>query len=84
MRLLYRFIKTEFMLTVALIVIAFPLMFLVLDDFFPLPLYLKTFASVYISMAMHTPFHYFDSDVRRRRIKPGYVPLDETKSYLKS
>lgn len=77
MRLLYRFIKTEVMMTVALIVISFPLMFLVLDGFFPLPLYLKTFASVYISTAMYTPFQYFDSDVRRRRAKPGYVPLDE-------
>ena len=77
MRILYRFIKTEFMMTVALFVVVTPLMVLILGDFIQLPLYLKTFVSVYFSMAMYTPFHYFDSDVKRRRPKPGYIPLDE-------
>ncbi|TCI51935.1 hypothetical protein EVJ24_12445 [Exiguobacterium sp. SH1S21] len=77
MRILYRFIKTESMMTFALFVIFAPLMISILGDFIQLPLYLKTFATCYISLAMYTPFHYFDSDVRRRRTKPGYVPLNE-------
>lgn len=66
-------------MTVALFVVVSPLMVLILGDFIQLPLYLKTFVSVYFSMAMYTPFYYFDSDVKRRRTKPGYVPLNETK-----
>lgn len=65
MRVLYRFIKTEFMMTVALFVIVTPLMVLILGDFIRLPLYLKMSASVYLSIAMYTPFYYFDSEVKR-------------------
>jgi len=64
MRVLYRFIKTEFMMTVALFVIVTPLMVLILGDFIRLPLYLKMSTSVYLSIAMYTPFHYFDSEVK--------------------
>ncbi len=77
MRLLYRFIKTELTMTFALFIIVTPLMVLILADLLPLPLYLKIFASYYVPIGMYTPFHYFDSDVRRRRTKPGYVPLHE-------
>jgi len=84
MRILHRFIKTEVMMTVALFVMVTPVTVMILADVIPLPFYLKTFVSYYVPLGMYTPFHYFDSDVRRRRTKPGYIPLDETKSYLKS
>lgn len=42
-------------------------------------LLLETVFGIYLLAGLFTPMYYFESDVRRKRTKPGYVPIDETK-----
>ncbi|EPE60552.1 putative membrane protein [Exiguobacterium sp. S17] len=77
MRVLYPFIKTEGGMTYALMLFFVPGWILVIEDLLPVSLLLETFISLYLSTSLFTPLYYFESDVRRRRTKPGYVPRNE-------
>lgn len=79
MRGLYPFIKTERGMMVIFMLVFVLGWTLITEDLIPVSLLIEAFIPLYLSIGVITPVHYFASDVRRRRTKPGYVPLDETK-----
>lgn len=79
MRGLYRFIKTEGTMFYAFMLFFVPIHILIIGYSLPVSLLLETLFMIYLSAGLFTPMYYFESDVKRRRTKPGYVPIDETK-----
>lgn len=79
MRGLHRFIKTESTMSYAFMLFFVPVHVLIIGYGLPVSLLLETVFMIYLSAGLFTPVYYFESDVRRRRTKPGYVPIDETK-----
>lgn len=79
MRGLYLFIKTERTMFYAFMLFFVPVHILIIGYGLQVSLLLETVFMIYLSAGLFTPMCYFESDVVRRRTKPGYIQLDETK-----
>lgn len=77
MRGLYPFIKTEKGMMIAFMLVFVFGWTLISEDLISVPLLLEAFIPLYLSIGVTTPVYYFESDVRRRRTKPGYIPRNE-------
>lgn len=76
MRFLYRFIKTEMRMVLAMgfisQVVSIPIRF----NLIPLPILIDTVVGLYIQAAILLPLYYFETDVKRRRLN-GFIPIEE-------
>lgn len=54
-----------------------PVHILIIGYSLPVSLLLEIVSVFYLSAGLFTPMFYFESDVRRRRTKPGYIPRNE-------
>lgn len=77
MRGLYPYIKSEKGMMVSFMLVFVLGWTLITEALIPVSLLLEALIPLYLSIGVITPMYYFESDVRRRRTRPGYIPHNE-------